>query len=130
MSNTFTFRVQWTQTHALGSHLASNVMTVDATDVRAASKAIRDAIPSVVSVDLITPTYTITFGSRSQHAASTDDLAAARKIVEALRTAGHNPVMVNGQAPANVWGSYTGWTDNRATSGLIAPSNTFGQDGI
>jgi hypothetical protein len=55
--------------------------------------------------------YTITFGSRSQHSVGTDDLAGARKIVEALRETHFSPVLVNGVAPHHVWGTYVSWSE-------------------
>lgn len=62
--------------------------------------------------------YNITFGARSQHAASTDSPDAARAIVHALRDARHANVLINNDVPAYVLGD------------LIRPSNTFGQEGI
>lgn len=51
--NTFFFRMHWPVTDALGSHLASNVVSVEADTVDDARAEIHNANPNLVGLDHI-----------------------------------------------------------------------------
>lgn len=50
MTAEFFFRVHWTERNAFGSHIASNVISTESTDVDTARDAISAATPDLVSI--------------------------------------------------------------------------------